>query len=142
MELFYARLPTYRCGKLGDFEMRLCGRNVALKSALLIGLVTALAGCETTGQAGSASIPVQQAAATPAAIGDPIAAYATGAPRGATTVVQLPSGGQARVHVGPEYVSAAGDRCKRVILTDTTLRKTQVSAVCLTEKGWNTVVGL
>lgn len=123
--------------------MKAIGRNTAIKLIMLAGLCSAVAGCGTTGQAaGSASIPVQQAAVTPAAAGDPIAAYVTGASRGSSSVVKLASGSQAKVHVGTEYISAAGDRCRRVILTDIVIRKTQVSAVCLTDSGWNTVVGL
>ena len=45
------------------------------------------------------------------------------------------------VHVGPDYVSATGDRCRRVILADGNGRS-QVSAVCLTEQSWKTVIGL
>ncbi|HAC59117.1 MAG: hypothetical protein JJ922_02060 [Parvibaculum sp.] len=122
--------------------MKLVGRNSVLKIALFAASAIALAGCATTEGTGSATVPAQEAAALPAAAGDPVAAYVTGASRGATGVVRMASGKEAKVHVGVEYVSAAGDRCKRVILTDTTLRKTQVSAVCLTDKGWNTVVGL
>ena len=122
--------------------MRPTGQNIAMKSALLAAFCVVLAGCETTGATGSASVPGPQAAAAPAVLGDSVAAYATGASYGSTGVVELPSGSQARVYVGQEYVSAVGDRCRRVILTDAVLRKTQVSAVCLTDKGWNTVIGL
>ncbi len=115
---------------------------MTVKPVLLAWLCVVLAGCATMDNTGSASMPVQDAAIVPAAPGDPVAAYATGVSHGATGVVRMASGSQARVHVGAEYISAAGDRCKRVILTDTTLRKTQVSAVCLTSNGWNTVVGL
>ena len=122
--------------------MKMFVRNMVVRPVFLAVICSSVASCASMETTGSAAIPAQEAAVVPAAAGDPVAAYATGAVRGATGVVKMASGSQARVHVGAEYVSAAGDRCKRVILTDTSLRKTQVSAVCLTDRGWNTVVGL
>lgn len=122
--------------------MKHTGRNAILRIALLGGLVPALAACATTGAGtGSATMPAENAAAVPAAMGDPIAAYVNGAARGDSAIVDV-SGRQAKVQVGGEYVSATGDRCRRVVLTDIAVRKTQVSAVCLADGGWNTVVGL
>jgi hypothetical protein len=111
-----------------------------LRVAFLLALSPALAACVTTGEAGST--PASQHASVAAAPSDAVANFATSASYGTSGTVQMASGRQAKVQVGGEYISAAGDRCKRVLLTDLTLRKTQVSAVCLTDSGWSTVIGL
>lgn len=121
--------------------MKCPGQNRMLRLALLAALCPALAACATTATPGSAALPAESVAAATAQPGDPIAAYVNGAARGDSAVVDI-SGRQAKVQVGTDYISAAGDRCRRVVLTDIELRKTQVSAVCLANGGWNTVVGL
>ncbi|MDP2124478.1 MAG: hypothetical protein Q8J92_08855 [Parvibaculum sp.] len=98
-----------------------------------------LAACETLPASG-------ELAATDAAVGsnptgDSIALYAVNAAPGSIGPVVTPSGNNMLVHVGTDYVSATGDRCRRVILADDNGRS-QVSAVCLTERSWKTVVGL
>ena len=125
-------------GKLG-VEMKRFGQNALLRTIFLLALSPALAACATMGEAGSAAAQPASAAAAPS---DAVASFATSATYGTSSIVQMASGRQTKVQVGSDYMSAAGDRCKRVILTDITLRKTQVSAVCLTDSGWNTVVGL
>lgn len=121
--------------------MKRTGHYTMMRLAFLAALGPVLAACATTEGPGSAALPPASVAAALAQPGDTIAAYVNGATRGDSAVVDL-SGRQAKVQVGGEYVSAAGDRCRRVILTDIALRKTQVSAVCLANGGWNTVVGL
>lgn len=120
--------------------MKRFGQNALLRTIFLLALSPALAACATMGEAGSTT--AAQSASAAAAPSDAVASFATSATHGMSSIVQMASGRQTKVQVGSDYMSAAGDRCKRVILTDITLRKTQVSAVCLTDSGWNTVVGL
>lgn len=100
-------------------------------------LSVGLAACETT--SGGPSSPASSAAVPP--ISDPVALYAVNAAPGSAGPVTAASGSSVLVHVGPDYVSATGDRCRRVILADGNGRS-QVSAVCLVEQSWKTVIGL
>lgn len=115
-------------------------RSAQVATSLL--LCVGLAACATvegpaaTGQKSA----VVSAAAMPA--GDPIATYVRGVAPGTTGFVSSASGRETKVHVGDEYTSAAGNRCRRIILSDTSRRNTQVSAVCLKDEGWSTVIGL
>ncbi|MBX3490799.1 hypothetical protein [Parvibaculum sp.] len=98
-----------------------------------------LAACETTSTSGEFASASEVLAASPAS--DPIALYAVEAAPGTAGTVLASSGNSTLVHVGPDYVSATGDRCRRVILADGNGRS-QVSAVCLVEQSWKTVIGL
>jgi len=107
----------------------------------LVALVLSLglAACETTTPTSSAYTSPSEAAASPAS--DPVALYAVEAAPGSAGPVVASSGTSMLVHVGLDYISATGDRCRRVILADGNGRS-QVSAVCLVEQSWKTVVGL
>ena len=102
-------------------------------------LSVGLAACETT-SASSEQVGADEAIGSNPS-GDPIALYAVNAVPGTVGPVVAASGDSMMVHVGPDYVSATGDRCRRVILADGNGRS-QVSAVCLTEQSWKTVIGL
>ena len=102
-------------------------------------LSVGLAACETT-SASSEQVGADEAIGSNPS-GDPIALYAVNAVPGTVVPVVAASGDPMMVHVGPDYVSATGDRCRRVILADGNGRS-QVSAVCLTEQSWKTVIGL
>ncbi|MDO8838433.1 MAG: DVU3141 family protein [Parvibaculum sp.] len=116
------------------------GKGKAMRGflAALI-LSVGLAACETMPT--SSELASADAAAGSNPTGDSIALYAVNAAPGSTGPVVTPSGNNMLVHVGADYVSATGDRCRRVILADDNGRS-QVSAVCLTERSWKTVVGL
>ncbi|GEM_PF-2220435 len=98
-----------------------------------------LAACETTSTSGEFASGSEVLATSPAS--DPIALYAVEAAPGTAGTVLASSGNSTLVHVGPDYISATGDRCRRVILADGNGRS-QVSAVCLVEQSWKTVIGL
>lgn len=103
------------------------------------GLALGLSGCATADfSANSAGIPA--ATATPVAT-DTIAQYAVNAASGTMTTIQSPKRGTVNVKVGGDYVSAAGNRCKRVTLSDAT-GWLQINAVCLNDASWMTVVSL
>lgn len=106
---------------------------------IVLVLSVGLAACETTSTSNEHS-PASEVASS-GLTGDPIALYAVNAAPGTSGPVVAPSGNSMLVHVGSDYVSATGDRCRRVILADGNGRS-QVSAVCLTEQSWKTVVGL
>ena len=99
-----------------------------------------LAACETTSTSGGEYASASEVLATSPA-SDPIALYAVAATPGTAGPVVASSGNSTLVHVGPDYISATGDRCRRVILADGNGRS-QVSAVCLVEQSWKTVIGL
>lgn len=107
----------------------------------LIALVLSvgLAACETASTSSEHAAIDSAVGGNPS--GDPVALYAVNAVPGTVGPVVAASGNSMMVHVGPDYVSATGDRCRRVILADGNGRS-QVSAVCLTEQSWKTVIGL
>ncbi|MEQ8267729.1 MAG: DVU3141 family protein [Parvibaculum sp.] len=98
-----------------------------------------LSGCVTTDPSANGA-GASAATAMPTAT-DTIAQYAVSAALGSTTTIQSPGRGSVLVKVGGDYVSAAGNRCKRVTLSDTT-GWLQINAVCLNDTAWMTVVSL
>lgn len=104
-----------------------------------LALSMGLAACQTTTPESNTYTSASEAAASPAS--DPIALYAVEAAPGSAAPVVAASGASMLVHVGPDYISATGDRCRRVILADGNGRS-QVSAVCLVEQSWKTIIGL
>ena len=105
---------------------------------LLLRLGNGLAACEAV-PSGKTVDPLSPAAA-PAAT-DAVARYAVGASPGASAPVMSGTGSSVTVQVGSYYTSALGERCRRVVLSDG-FGRSQVSAVCLVDAGWTTVVGL
>ncbi|MBO6636136.1 DVU3141 family protein [Parvibaculum sp.] len=105
---------------------------------LLLTLSIGLAACETT-SSNETTDPLSPAA-VPAAT-DAVARYAVDASPGASAPVISGAGSSIVVQVGSYYTSALGERCRRVVLSDG-FGRSQVSAVCLVDNGWTTVVGL
>jgi hypothetical protein len=108
---------------------------------LLLTLSIGLAACETVPSDETVD-PLSPAAAPAApAATDAVARYAVGASPGASAPVMSGTGSSVTVQVGSYYTSALGERCRRVVLSDG-FGRSQVSAVCLVDAGWTTVVGL
>lgn len=104
---------------------------------LILALSIGLAACETAPSNQAASLAET---ATPVA-SDAVARYAVEASAGASAPVMSKSGSNVTVQVGSYYTSALGERCRRIVLSDG-FGRSQVSAVCLVDNGWTTVVGL
>jgi hypothetical protein len=119
-------------------------RNMGVARALGLSffLCVGLAACETTQSASPALDPTAVGSVSGRAAGDPVALYAIGASQGASASVVSASGRNTLVRVGGDYISATGDRCKRVVLSEAATGKSQVSAVCFVDASWMTVVGL
>lgn len=103
---------------------------------LIVMLSMGLAACETT----SSSEIAEPLAATPAST-DAVARYAVEATPGSSAPVLSRTGANVTVEVGSYYTSALGKKCRRIVLSDG-LGRSQVSAVCLVENSWTTVVEL
>lgn len=71
---------------------------------------------------------------------DVIARYAASAPTGATQQLTV-DGRQVWVTVGQSYTSALGNKCRRITLRGEG-EGARVSAVCLHDGDWKTVLGL
>lgn len=97
-----------------------------------------VAGCAGGEAEPGADLTTANPPAAPAAP-DPIAAFATQAAEGEQGVVRLDGGRRVHVVVGPRYVSAARNNCRRLFLRADG-GGSMVSAACETESGWRTIV--
>lgn len=70
---------------------------------------------------------------------DEIAKYAVGAPPGSIGSVILKNETRYVVRVGFDYVAAAGDNCRRILIESSTTQSA-LSAVCLVDGVWETVL--
>ncbi|GLQ05770.1 DVU3141 family protein [Sneathiella chinensis] len=70
---------------------------------------------------------------------DPVAHFAINSPPGTSGNVTLPEGQGVEVFVGRDYISAANEKCRSIVVKDANGLATS-NAVCFSNASWKTVL--
>lgn len=116
--------------------------KLAIFSGLMAGVIT-LAACESGSLAkneadGAATTTKRDALGRPFV--DVMAKFVVNTPPGQTGIVTLENNETVRVRVGTDYVSAANEQCRHMIVQFPDGRS-QANAVCFNGAAWKTVLG-